>query len=319
MRDMRRIAQGLVRLSSLLEHHTATGRLATVQPVLSSQSPVTTRGFATNSHDIFNKHVATPENNADTQFDFTEANYEKIAELLSRYPSNYKQSAVIPMLDLAQQQNGGYLSLAAMNRVAQVLDMAEIRVYEVATFYTMFNRSKVGKYHVMVCGTTPCMLQGAKGIYKALREHLGVDYGQTTPDGMFTLGEMECMGACVNAPMIAVADYTKGSEGFSYLYYEDLTPDDAVNIVETIRKGGKPKVGSQHRSKAEPAGAVCGNKWVPNPPGADSLTLQGEPRGPYCRDLDEPDPEPAAAPGAAPAAPAAAPPKPAAEKPAPPK
>ena len=104
----------------------------------------------------------------------------QVAELLSKYPTNYKQSAVIPMLDLAQQQNGGYLSLSAMNRVAKILDMAEIRVYEVATFYTMFNRSKMGKYHVMVCGTTPCMLQGAKGIYKALKDHLGIDYGQTT-------------------------------------------------------------------------------------------------------------------------------------------
>ena len=215
----------------------------------------------------------------------------QVAELMAKYPTNYKQSAVIPMLDLAQQQNGGYLSLAAMNRVAKILDMAEIRVYEVATFYTMFNRSKIGKYHVMVCGTTPCMLQGAKGIYKTLKEHLGIDYGQTTPvsqqqqfsgttpvlplefifmagcsagmaggascvlareaaglpenatrcsvayttahsraslcstlgvskidrpscvqDGMFTLGEMECMGACVNAPMIAIAG-VPGSRG----------------------------------------------------------------------------------------------------------
>ncbi|KAI7842350.1 hypothetical protein COHA_003990 [Chlorella ohadii] len=208
---------------------------------------------------------------------------------MSRYPTNYKASAVIPLLDLAQQQNEGWLSLAAMNRVAKILDMAEIRVYEVATFYTMFNRSKMGKYHVMVCGTTPCMLQGAKGIYKALKEHLGIDYGQTTPDGMFTLGEMECMGACVNAPMIAIADYTKGVEGFSYNYYEDLTPEDTIKIVDTLKKGGKPKVGSQHRLKAEPAGAVANGKWVPSKPGADGLTLQGEPPGPYCRDLDAPE------------------------------
>ena len=83
--------------------------------------------------------------------------------------------------------------------------MAEIRVYEVATFYTMFNRSKVGKYHVMVCGTTPCRLQGAQGIEKALRDHLGLHVGETSADGLFTLGEMECMGACVNAPMVAIA------------------------------------------------------------------------------------------------------------------
>ena len=140
------------------------------------------------------------------------------------------------------------------------------------------------------------MLQGAKGIYKALKEHLGVDYGQTTPDGMFTLGEMECMGACVNAPMVAIADYTKGVEGFTYNYYEDLTPEDVVGIVDTLKKGGKPKQGSQHRNKAEPAGAVVNGKWVANLPGAESQTLMGELPGPYCRNLDELLPEAAPAP-----------------------
>jgi NADH dehydrogenase (ubiquinone) flavoprotein 2 len=187
-------------------------------------------------------------------------------------------------LDLAQQQNDGWLSLAAMNAVAKLLEMPEIRVYEVATFYTMFNRSRIGKYHVMVCGTTPCRLQGAQGIEKALSEHLGVHVGETTADGLFTLGEMECMGACVNAPMIAIADYTKGAEGFSYLYYEDLTPEDAKGIVDALKAGKTPKAGSQHRDKAEPAGAVVNGKWVPSPGGHQ--TLMGTPRGPYCRDLD---------------------------------
>lgn len=226
-----------------------------------------------------------PHNNDDTPFAFTEANLARVEEICSRYPSNWRQSAVIPVLDLAQQQNDGWLSLNAMREVARVLGMAEIRVFEVATFYTMFNRSKIGKYHVMVCGTTPCMLQGSKKIYGALKEELGVDYGQTTPDGMFTLGEMECMGACVNAPMIAVADYTKGVEGFSYTYYEDLTPDDAKSIVADLRAGKKPKAGSQHRWKAEPSGAIVnGEKWVPS---EGIKTLQGDPPGPYCRDLDE--------------------------------
>lgn len=211
---------------------------------------------------------------------------------MSRYPTNYKQSAVIPLLDLAQQQNSGWLSLNAMNKVAEVLGMAPIRVYEVATFYTMFNRTKMGKYHVMVCGTTPCMLQGAKGIYKTIQDHLGISYGQTTEDGYFTLGEMECMGACVNAPMIAVADYTKGVEGYTYTYYEDLTPEDTVKILQQLKKGETPRAGSQHRSKAEPAGAIANGKWVPNPPDASAKTLQGEVRGPYCRNLDEEPPAP---------------------------
>jgi NADH dehydrogenase (ubiquinone) flavoprotein 2 len=96
------------------------------------------------------QHHDTPDNNKDTKFDFTDENYVRVAEIIGKYPPNYKASAVIPLLDLAQQQNGGWLTLAAMNQVAKVLDMAEIRVYEVATFYSMFNRSKVGKYYIQV-------------------------------------------------------------------------------------------------------------------------------------------------------------------------
>ena len=107
-----------------------------------------------------------------------------------------------------------------MNKIATILEVAPIRVYEVATFYTMFNRQPVGKFHVMVCGTTPCMLRGSRDIEAALVKHLGVERGETTKCGTFTLGEMECMGSCVNAPMIVVSDYTNGVEGFSYNYYE---------------------------------------------------------------------------------------------------
>ena len=156
-------------------------------------------------------------------------------------------------------------------RVAEMLEVAPIRVYEVATFYSMFNRTKVGKYHVMVCGTTPCMLRGSRDIEKALSEYMGVKKFETTADGTFTLGEMECMGCCVNAPMIAVADYTAGVAGYSYNYYEDLTPEDAVAVCKALKKGEKPRVGSQHRDKAEPK--------------TGQTTLTSEPRGPHCRDL----------------------------------
>lgn len=254
-------------------------------PAVSSclNSLVQRLGFSTNSTDIFNVHKESPENTWNTEFDFTDGNYARAAQLIARYPSNYKQSAVIPLLDLAQQQNGGWLSLAAMNRVAKVLEMPEIRVYEVATFYSMFNRTKIGKYHIQICGTTPCRLQGSQKIEEALHDSLGIHIGQTTSDGMFTLGEMECMGACVNAPMVAIADYTKGVEGFTYTYYEDLTPDDIVKIVDALKKGGQPRPGSQHRDKAEPAGAVIDGKWVPS---SGLSTLTGQPRGPYCRDLN---------------------------------
>jgi len=203
---------------------------------------------------------------------------------VSRYPSNYKSSAVIPLLDLAQQQNKGWLPLAAMNKVAEILEMAPIRVYEVATFYTMFNRSPIGKYQVMVCGTTPCRLNGAEKIEKAIKDHLGIRVGQTTKDGMFTLCEMECMGCCVNAPMICVADFSNGVEGFSYNYYEDLTTKDAIGILESLQKGEKPKVGSQHRDRAEPAGSVQDDRWVPGKL-SQRTSLLGEPPGPRCRDL----------------------------------
>nr|7ARC_E Chain E, kDa [Polytomella sp. Pringsheim 198.80]7ARD_E Chain E, kDa [Polytomella sp. Pringsheim 198.80] len=252
-------------------------------PIISVTLP-SLRSFATNSTDVFNVHHDTPENNKDTKFDFTEANYKLVNKIMSNYPSNYKASAMIPLLDLAQQQNGGVVSLAVMNRVAQILEVPPIKVYEVATFFTMFNRSKMGKYHVCICGTTPCRLQGAQKIEEAITKHLGVGIGQTTADGTFTLGEMECMGACVNAPMIAVADYRNGVEGFSYNYYEDLTPQDAVNILEKLKKGEKPKLGSQHRQTAEPAGAVVGDKWIPS---SGEQTLMGELPGPYCRDLSK--------------------------------
>eukprot|EP00878_Enallax_costatus_P023129 GHUV01024590.1.p1 GENE.GHUV01024590.1~~GHUV01024590.1.p1 ORF type:complete len:141 (+),score=24.36 GHUV01024590.1:233-655(+) len=138
-----------------------------------------------------------------------------------------------------------------------------------------------------------CRLQGALDIQHTLEDKLGIHIGETTADGMFTLGEMECMGACVNAPMIAIADYSNGVEGFSYNYYEDLTSEDVSNIVDSIKKGGKLRVGSQHRDKAEPAGAVQFGKWVPKPEG--TMTLTGNPRGPYCRNLDDPPPAQAAA------------------------
>ncbi|KAL3145988.1 hypothetical protein ABBQ38_015348 [Trebouxia sp. C0009 RCD-2024] len=249
------------------------------------------RDFSTNSHDIFNTHKHNADNNWETPFDFTDENYEIAAEILTNFPTNYKASAVIPLLDLAQKQNQGWLSLNAMNKVAEVLNLPPIRVYEVATFYTMFNRSKMGKYHVMVCGTTPCMLQGARKIYQTLKEHLGVDYGQTTEDGMYTLSEMECMGSCVNAPMIAVADYSGPSaKSFTYNYYEDLTPEDAVSIVDDLKAGKKPRVGSQHRDKAEPAGAIVDGKWVAQKEGQTTLTWD-QPPGPYCRDLTDPPKE----------------------------
>ncbi|KAK6937601.1 hypothetical protein RJ641_031109 [Dillenia turbinata] len=234
------------------------------------QSPQASRLFST----ALNYHIDTPENNPNMPWEFTASNKEKVKEILSHYPSNYKQSAVIPLLDLAQQQHGGWLPVSAMNAVAKIVEVAPIRVYEVATFYSMFNRSKVGKYHLLVCGTTPCMIRGSREIEAALLKHLGVERNEVTKDGMFSVGEMECMGCCVNAPMITVADYTKGSEGYTYDYYEDVTPERVIEIVEKLRKGDKPPRGTQNPGRIN-AGPEGGN-----------TTLLGEPKAPPCRDLD---------------------------------
>lgn len=151
---------------------------------------------------------------------------------LAKYPDNYKKSAVIPLLDLAQRQCGNFLPLAAMQKVARLLEISDVEVYEVATFYTMFNRERVGKYFIQLCGTTPCMVCGSEEIKKTIEDNLGIKEGETTPDGLFTLKEVECLGACVNAPMIQLNDD----------YYECLTPESTVEILEACRKGGPPRL-----------------------------------------------------------------------------
>jgi len=117
----------------------------------------------------------------------------------------YKKAAVMPALDLAQRQEG-WLPISAMNHVAEVLEMNPMRVYEVATFYTMFNREKVGKYFLQVCTTTPCMLCDSTSVMDAIKDELKIDIGETTQDGLFTIAEVECLGACVNAPMVQIND-----------------------------------------------------------------------------------------------------------------
>ena len=191
----------------------------------------------------FVNHRDASDNKEETPFEFTEENYEKIAEIMARYPSNYKHSAVIPLLMIAQKQNDNFLSLAAMNKVSKILEMAPMQVYEVASFYTMFNRSKVGKYHLQVCGTTPCMVRGAREVIEAMKEFAGVGMEEISADGNFYIQEVECLGACVNAPMMQV-----NNEWF----YEDLTPESAVEVLRKFRDGEEVEVGPQnHRKNSE--------------------------------------------------------------------
>eukprot|EP00126_Sphaerothecum_destruens_P002485 Sdes_comp15920_c0_seq1m5052 len=145
-----------------------------------------------------------------------------------------------------------------MNYVADYIQVPRMRAYEVATFYTMFIRKPVGKFHIQVCTTTPCMLCNSQSIVDALEKRLGISFGETTPDGLFTLNEVECAGACVNAPVFAVNDD----------YFEDLTPETAVKIVDQLSKGEIPSSGPQNgRISCEPFGEVTTLKETPKGPG----------------------------------------------------
>ncbi|MCE2510073.1 MAG: NADH-quinone oxidoreductase subunit NuoE [Alphaproteobacteria bacterium] len=168
-------------------------------------------------------------------FAFSAENQARIEALVAKYPEGRQASAVLPLLDLAQRECGGWLPRAAMDHVAELLSMAPIRVYEVATFYTMFNLRPVGAHFVQVCTTTPCWLCGSNEVVRAVRETLGIGPGETTEDGKFTVTEVECLGACVNAPMIQINDD----------YYEDLDFDRTKKLLEALQRGETPTPGSQ--------------------------------------------------------------------------
>ena len=187
------------------------------------------------------------ENGQPDTFAFTPENRETADKIIARYPAGRQASAVMPLLDLAQRQSGGWLPRVAMDHVGEVLDMASIRVYEVATFYTMYNLEPVGDHVVQVCTTTPCALRDCAAVVSACREELGIDFGETTEDGKFTLFEVECLGACVNAPMMQIGDD----------YYEDLDESSTKSILQAFRRGETPKPGPQSgRKTSEPGGGL---------------------------------------------------------------
>ena len=173
-------------------------------------------------------------------FTFDEACEREIAVVLTRYPPSRKGSAVLPLLYLAQEQMGrdtgsAWVPRVAMDVIAARLEMPPIRVYEVATFYLMFNTNPIGKHHLQVCGTTPCWLRGSDEIERACRDVTGIKgWRQTSADGLFSMSEVECLGACVNAPILQVdADY-----------YEDLDYDRTVALLHALQRGEKPPIGS---------------------------------------------------------------------------
>lgn len=173
-------------------------------------------------------------------FSFNEENLARAKAIIAKYPEGRQASAVLPLLDLAQRQSGNWLPRAAMDFIANLLEMPPVRVYEVATFYTMFNLQPVGKNFVQVCTTTPCWLRGSDGIMKTCRDKLGVGVGETTADGKFTVTEVECLGACVNAPMVQINDD----------FYEDLTPELMGKLLDDLAAGRAPSVGSQTGRRA---------------------------------------------------------------------
>lgn len=187
-------------------------------------------------------------------FEFTKAYKKKVDAAIALYPKGRQQSAVMPLLDLAQRQvaeegakadppYGGWIPRAAMDHIAETLDMPNIKVYEVASFYSMYNMAPVGKYLVQLCTTSPCWLCGSDDIVNACTNHLGVGMNETTADGKFTLMEVECLGACVNAPMVQINDD----------YYEDLTAESMKEILDLLSEDMKPKIGSQKGRKASMA------------------------------------------------------------------
>jgi len=234
------------------------------------------------------KHHEMVGNTEADEFEFDAESEKEIAFTLSKYPDTLqgRQSGIMPLLWIVQQQldrthttikassaegaidfpksqgGGGWVPLAAMHKIAERLGCSHMDVYEVSTFFTMYNRNKLGKFHIQLCATTPCMVCGAYDIMHAIEAHLGIKAGETSACGTWTLTEVECLGACVNAPMIQVNDF----------FFEDLTPENTVTLLDDLKEGRPVKIGPQN-----------GRKNSLGPMGRTSL--EGEPSGPYCREL----------------------------------
>jgi NADH-quinone oxidoreductase subunit E len=179
-------------------------------------------------------------------FEFTPENLTWARDQMGKYPEGRHWAAVIPLLWRAQEQHDGWLPEPAIRAVSELLDMPYIRVYEIATFYTMFNLSPIGKYFVQICGTTPCMLRGSEELKDILRRMIGPEK-KVTADGLFSWMEVECLGACVNAPMVQI----------NKDYFEDLTPDSLMTLLNKLRSGVGVKPGPQsNRQFSAPASGM---------------------------------------------------------------
>ena len=187
--------------------------------------------------------INTVSNINSNTFEWSEENFSKVKTIIDKYPSGKQQSAVIPVLDLAQRQNEGWLTKSIIEKVAKTLSMSFIRVMEVASFYSMFNLEPVGKNFIQICRTTPCWLRGSDKLLEVAKNITGCNLGETSKDNKFTLVEVECLGACCNAPMIQINDD----------YYEDLTEENFKNLLLKLIENEKIYTGSQiGRQSSEP-------------------------------------------------------------------
>ncbi|WP_299444548.1 NAD(P)H-dependent oxidoreductase subunit E [uncultured Rhodospira sp.] len=199
---------------------------------------------------------------ADAPFAFTEANLAEARRILAKYPEGRDRSGVLPLLDLAQRQQG-WISRGVVEAVAEITNTPPIRVWEVVTFYTMYNQHPIGRHHVQICTNLPCWLRGSDEIMRAAREVFGDAFGRTTDDGIATVSEVECLGACVNAPMVQIGDD----------YHEDLDYESAKALFQAIRHGRPVQAGSwADRQCSAPSGTRTtlttdpttpdGGKWI---------------------------------------------------------
>jgi len=187
--------------------------------------------------------INTVSNINSNTFEWSEENFSKVKTIIDKYPSGKQQSAVIPVLDLAQRQNKGWLTKNIIEKVAETLSMSFIRVMEVASFYSMFNLEPVGKNFIQICRTTPCWLRGSDKLLEVAKNVTGCNLGETSKDNKFTLVEVECLGACCNAPMIQINDD----------YYEDLTEENFKRLLLKLKDNEKIYTGSQTgRQSSEP-------------------------------------------------------------------
>ena len=177
-------------------------------------------------------------------FNFSSENLVKAKKIIKMYPSNFKESSIMPLLSMAQAQNQGWLPKKAIEYVSNFIEVPEIKVLEIATFYSMYNLSPVGKFHIEVCTTTPCMLRGSDPMLDLCKKKFGLEIDGITDDGLFSLGRVECLGACVNAPVVKINEN----------YYEDLDSESLNKILDSLKMNKKVKIGPQSKRKGSEPG-----------------------------------------------------------------